>query len=798
MQKVKRGAVMTFIIVVCCVLIGGTPSLAASFPETSQEPAKQILVQDIQEASIQDNKEEKPQISFLEWLGKIFPFSNVLGSQAQEGTGDGAVGFSLADPVTALTPAELLSGGEAEGVDTTDIMSEEPETEGTAEGAEEALEEMPSEELLTEEAEKSPDDVLAEDAAVEPDEETQQVGQGELPGLTTPGGLADGLLQEQQEAGAAVQAEPQESVLALYDPAAVMVPYAQRSFKFVVMDDGISPAPVESASLTVTVGGKTQTAVTNKSGQVSIAMDDSAPIGYTLSKNGYTDVTGTLTSGSADTVNVTMKKLYNVTFTVTDGAVPLRGALVLFNGVEKTTDDTGTVVFTANNGAYSYDVSHVNFTGVVSGKPATVADSNLNIPVSLSGGNRVAFTVKDDVGNAVAGAVISVEGAPPQFSTGSTGVAYTWLLPQEYKYTVEHDGHVGMSGSHIVTAGVNEVTVTLDRMGSNVAFVVKNASGEILPGATVVVDGKSVTTGDDGIAVVSLIVPGTYQVSVSKARYELYEAQLAIDPVSLSVEVTLIAQAAQPTPVVPTPAPPSNSSSSSTTQKPKGSGSSSNSGKYQYTDEEEDAKASPSPSPSPSPSASVSPSPSPTPTVTPEPEEEQAPSLNLGFCLMDTDWNPIADAAVELHSEVQHERTDENGIVFFLDVELGQHNLYVMDDAGEVIAQKTFELVSSKELELELTSSGVDKLHLGDSSSTVAVDVLLDGGKLNLVKLHEEDPREAMTEEEKQEAQEENSNLIILLAVCVACLIVAIAIVFAAVKLIKKPRHKNEESSLQN
>jgi len=98
-----------------------------------------------------------------------------------------------------------------------------------------------------------------------------------------------------------------------------------------------------------------------------------ADMAYTITKAGYTEVSGTVSVVDADvTVNETMTLIvYTVTFNVTDGTNALEGATVNFNSQDKVTESSGTVIFSdvvpGTGQAYtvSLDFRFVDATGTV-------------------------------------------------------------------------------------------------------------------------------------------------------------------------------------------------------------------------------------------------------------------------------------------------------------------------------------------------------------------------------------------------------------------------------------------------
>jgi hypothetical protein len=101
--------------------------------------------------------------------------------------------------------------------------------------------------------------------------------------------------------------------------------------------------PVEDA--TVTLFNKEAT--TDAAGVAVIeTVYKGGPYDYSVAKSGYKTVTGTINVSGAATVAIDFESAYTVTFNVTDGADPIEGATVHFEGEAVDTDTDGVAEFT--------------------------------------------------------------------------------------------------------------------------------------------------------------------------------------------------------------------------------------------------------------------------------------------------------------------------------------------------------------------------------------------------------------------------------------------------------------------
>ncbi len=100
----------------------------------------------------------------------------------------------------------------------------------------------------------------------------------------------------------------------------------------------------------------------------------------TITATGGGSGSGTITGTATATVSAPVQE-FNVTFVVTDSAnSPIQGASVVMNGIKKTTDATGAVVFNAAAGVYKYTVSMRGYKRYTNSISIT---SDTTVPVTL-------------------------------------------------------------------------------------------------------------------------------------------------------------------------------------------------------------------------------------------------------------------------------------------------------------------------------------------------------------------------------------------------------------------------------
>lgn len=106
-------------------------------------------------------------------------------------------------------------------------------------------------------------------------------------------------------------------------------------------------------------------------------------------------------------------------------------------------------------------------------------------------------------------------------------------------------------------------------------------------------------------------------------------------------------------------------------------------------------------------------------------------SVTFVGILADKNGNPIEDAVVEIHSAVQTARTDENGSFQFNDVEFGKHTIYIKNDAGNVIAQREFNIMLGSPLAIN------DGDIVAENGAVFTVWIQLDGDDLTFLSIEE-------------------------------------------------------------
>ncbi len=528
------------------------------------------------------------------------------------------------------------------------------------------------------------------------------------------------------------------------------------SVQFFVEDaDG---KPMEGAS--VNIDG-TNRAITNANGAASVKLVNGT-YNYEIVKSSYETATGRFTVSGKDVSlpAVKMAKLSCLTFSVTDGNIGIDGAQISVAGQSIATNSSGKAIFWVKDGSYDYSVFRRGLERVAANVAVT---GDTNVSVDIPGSLRVEFNVTDDAGKPVAGAEVAVAGARNVYTDGN-GKAYTWVTEGTHRYAVSQEQCKDVFGSFAADEKLNIVNISMERMRFAALFTVKDNAGAPLEGVKITIPGKEAVTDASGSAAIAELLPGIYEISVSKDGYESYAGEFTVGGKTARITVVLVKTVPVPTPEptpVPTPVPtenptpapvPTTKPTARPTVKPTASATAKPTATAKATaSAKPSATASPSASPSPKKTpviASAQPSVPPQNPTPPAAGTTETPSaaptdaqtggaLSVGFNFVDANGEPLVDYITELHSDPQSGRTDADGYIFYMDVPPGAHTLYLKNSDNTVLAKKDFMLDYAAATSHQQTDLGVDAFNVKDSVNAVTVDVIYNEGQLTLANVHE-------------------------------------------------------------
>ena len=293
---------------------------------------------------------------------------------------------------------------------------------------------------------------------------------------------------------------------------------------------------LSGATVSVTVSGVTQTATTDSYG---VAVLSDLPTGtqtFTATKSDYPTCTAGVTIASGVTATATIplvNQIGNAAITVadTDGNA-LSGATVsvTVNGTAQAvqTGSTGVATFTGLAvGTYDFTVTLDTYVSkTVSVIIAGGTTTPVTVPLARQSGS-VTITVTDTNSVKLAGATVNltVGSATQTATTDSTGMAtFTGIATGTYSFTATKTDYVTNSGSVTVSASTGgSATVALTSSVGKVLITVMNASGTVIPSATVNLTvgsaTQTATTDSTGVGTFTGIATGTYYFTASATGY---------------------------------------------------------------------------------------------------------------------------------------------------------------------------------------------------------------------------------------------------------------------------------------
>ena len=139
----------------------------------------------------------------------------------------------------------------------------------------------------------------------------------------------------------------------------------------------------------------------------------------------------------------------------------------------------------------------------------------------------VTFTVKDAEGQPLQGVQVTIDGRTVE--TDAAGrVAIGGLDGGRYSYTAMKAGYEEARGDVDLTGGEVSVAVELRKVAGTLVFVVKDAAGVPVPGATVRVDGRTAETDAEGKASVGGLELKGYAYAVAKDGYKAVSGKVEL------------------------------------------------------------------------------------------------------------------------------------------------------------------------------------------------------------------------------------------------------------------------------
>ena len=139
----------------------------------------------------------------------------------------------------------------------------------------------------------------------------------------------------------------------------------------------------------------------------------------------------------------------------------------------------------------------------------------------------VTLTVKDAEGQPLQGVQVTIDGRTAE--TDAEGKAAIGGLDEgRYSYIATKAGYVEARGDVDLTGGEVSVAVELRKVAGTLVFVVKDAAGVPVPGATVRVDGRTAETDAEGKAAIGGLELKGYAYAVAKDGYKAVSGKVEL------------------------------------------------------------------------------------------------------------------------------------------------------------------------------------------------------------------------------------------------------------------------------
>jgi Leucine-rich repeat (LRR) protein len=198
------------------------------------------------------------------------------------------------------------------------------------------------------------------------------------------------------------------------------------------------------------------------------------------------------------------------------------------NGNVFETNTTNTITVNANEAnKYMCKITNEDFPEL------TLKTHNVTFPED---GHSITFTVKDEKGNTLKNAQISIGGV--ELTTDKNGQATLNSTKGAFDYTVSLEDYSDQTGTlEVIEETVNE-EVTMAALEYVITFEVSDKNGNAIEPATISFNNTNLKTNEKGIATIDT-VNGTYDYTVSANGYQDHENSVEINGEKVTEKITL-------------------------------------------------------------------------------------------------------------------------------------------------------------------------------------------------------------------------------------------------------------------
>jgi hypothetical protein len=308
--------------------------------------------------------------------------------------------------------------------------------------------------------------------------------------------------------------------------------------------DSDTLAPVYGANITVSGTNLTQTEQTDVSGSASFGVTAETLYSIGITAANYQPRSITLAMGTDDQeVQYYLLSSNRFSFVVTDKdtGLPVAGADVTLNSVPVgMTNAKGTLITQVTRGkSYVIGISAPEYQTF--SETRTITDTDALDSVELSKIPVGAFIYAVDESQApVAGANVYVNGTLSGTTNQYGRVSLPDLVSGSYLIEIGKPGYVTVSQPISVSNQSEDYPFTLQHENAALTVLVQDKDQQIVPNATIAIDGSIVGTTDvHGQYATQVEFNTSYNITASKDGYQPSSVQELISPVNSSASVTL-------------------------------------------------------------------------------------------------------------------------------------------------------------------------------------------------------------------------------------------------------------------
>lgn len=231
-------------------------------------------------------------------------------------------------------------------------------------------------------------------------------------------------------------------------------------------------------------------------------------------------------------LTASFEPVFSASFIVLDqnnNSIP--DAVITLAGIQK---EAGQYVFAElPNGSYTYQIDKTGYYTIEGELEILNEDLSITVNLQLIIFNLI-FEVTDGT-NHLEGAVIQIN--EQSLLTNQFGQAAIQLTPGTYNYQVSKDTYFSLQGSiEVVDENISE-SITLQLITYTAAFSI-NDGAQAIQGASIEINETIISTDASGQAFITL-TPGTYDFSVFKESYLIYEGSIVIENENVTETITL-------------------------------------------------------------------------------------------------------------------------------------------------------------------------------------------------------------------------------------------------------------------